>query len=112
MSRPSLGEILKRAQALHEKISETQESLANQRVEGTAGGGMVTVVMNGRREVLQVKIEKEIINPDDKELLEDLVVAAVNQALVKAQELEMTEMSKVTGGVLSQLTGGLQMPGL
>lgn len=81
-------------------------------MEGTAGGGMVTVVMNGRREVLQLKIEKEVVNPDDTEMLEDLIVAALNQALVQAQEVEMTEMNKVTGGMLSQVIGGLQMPGL
>ncbi len=112
MSRPSISDILKRTQALREEFSETQEKLANLRVEGTAGGGMVTVVMNGRREVLQVKIEKEVVTPDDTELLEDLIVAAMNQALAKAQEVELTELNKVTGGMLSQVIGGFEMPGL
>ncbi len=112
MSRPSMGDLFRGTQALQEKISQAQEKLASLRVEGTAGGGMVTVVMNGRREVLQVKIEKEVVNPDDTEMLEDLIVAAMNQARVKAQEVEMAEMNKVTGGMLSQVLGGLQMPGL
>ncbi len=112
MSRPNISEMLKRTQAFREEFIETQEKLASLRVEGTAGGGMVTVVMNGRREVLQLKIEKEVVSPDDTELLEDLIVAAMNQALVKAQEVEMTEMNKVSGGMISQVFGGLQMPGL
>lgn len=112
MSRSSMGDLFRGTQVLQEKISQTHEKLASLRVEGTAGGGMVTVVMNGRREVLQLKIEKEVVNPDDTEMLEDLIVAALNQALVKAQEVEMTEMNKVTGGMLSQVIGGLQMPGL
>lgn len=112
MSRSSMGDLFRGTQVLQEKISQTHEKLASLRVEGTAGGGMVTVVMNGRREVLQLKIEKEVVNPDDTEMLEDLIVAALNQALVQAQEVEMTEMNKVTGGMLSQVIGGLQMPGL
>ncbi|MCG3156203.1 MAG: Nucleoid-associated protein [bacterium] len=112
MSRSSMGDLFRGTQVLQEKISQTHEKLASLRVEGTAGGGMVTVVMNGRREVLQLKIEKEVVNPDDTEMLEDLIVAALNQALVKAQEVEMAEMNKVTGGMLSQVIGGLQMPGL
>ncbi|MCK6562592.1 YbaB/EbfC family nucleoid-associated protein [bacterium] len=112
MSRSSMGDLFRGTQVLQEKISQTHEKLASLQVEGTAGGGMVTVVMNGRREVLQLKIEKEVVNPDDTEMLEDLIVAALNQALVKAQEVEMTEMNKVTGGMLSQVIGGLQMPGL
>ncbi|NUM66439.1 YbaB/EbfC family nucleoid-associated protein [candidate division KSB1 bacterium] len=107
-----MGDLFRGTQVLQEKISQTHEKLASLQVEGTAGGGMVTVVMNGRREVLQLKIEKEVVNPDDTEMLEDLIVAALNQALVKAQEVEMTEMNKVTGGMLSQVIGGLQMPGL
>lgn len=112
MSRSSMGDLFRGTQVLQEKISQTHEKLASLQVEGTAGGGMVTVVMNGRREVLQLKIEKEVVNPDDTEMLEDLIVAALNQALVQAQEVEMTEMNKVTGGMLSQVIGGLQMPGL
>lgn len=112
MSRPSMGDLLKQAQKLQEKLSETQESLAGLRVEGTAGGGMVTVVMNGRQEVLHVKLEKEVVNPDDIELLEDLIVAAVNQALTNAQELASSEMNKVTGGMLGNIAGGIKLPGM
>ncbi|KAA0229980.1 YbaB/EbfC family nucleoid-associated protein [bacterium] len=112
MSRPSMGDLLKQAQKLQEKLSETQESLASLRVEGTAGGGMVTVVMNGRQEVLHVKLEKEVVNPDDIELLEDLIVAAVNQALTNAQELASAEMNKATGGMLGNIAGGIKLPGM
>lgn len=112
MSRPSVGDLLKQAQKLQEKLNETQESLANLRVEGTAGGGMVTVMMNGRQEVLQIKIEKEVVNPNDLELLEDLIVAAMNQAITNAQELASSEMSKMTGGMLGNIAGGIKLPGM
>jgi hypothetical protein len=78
--------------------------MGNKTVEASSGGGMVTVTANGRQEVLSVKIEPEVVNPDDVEMLQDLIQAAVNDALRKAQELVAQEMSKVTGG--------LKIPGL
>ncbi len=99
-----LGNIMKEMQKMQAKMEEIQKELENKRVEGTAGGGMVKVVANGKQEILEIKIDPEVVNPDDVEMLEDLIVAAVNQAKEKAQELQMEDMSK--------LTGGLKIPGL
>ena len=82
-----LGNLMKQAQKFQEKLAQVQEELENIEVEGTSGGGMVTVVCNGKQEVIQVKIDPEVVNPDDIEMLEDLIVAAVNQAKERAQEM-------------------------
>ncbi len=81
-----------------------QEEAKSKTVEATAGGGMVTVVANGGMEIISIKIEKDVVNPDDVEMLQDLVLAAANEALRRAQQMVNDEMSK--------LTGGLQIPGL
>ena len=99
-----LGDMMKQVQKMQAKMEEMQAQLEDERVEGTAGGGMVRVVANGKQEVIEVKIEKEVVDPEDVEMLEDLVVAAVNQAQEKAQELAADKMSG--------LTGGLKIPGL
>jgi len=98
------GNIMKEMQKIQAKMEEIQKELENKRVEGTAGGGMVKVVANGKQEILEIKIDPEVVNPDDVEMLEDLIVAAVNQAKEKAQQIQMEDMSK--------LTGGLKIPGL
>ncbi len=95
----SFGNIMKQAQKIQEKIAEVQKDLINRRVEASSGGGMVTVVANGKQEVLSVKIDPSVVNQQDVEMLEDLVTAAVNEALRKSQELIQEEMSKVTGGI-------------
>ena len=99
-----LGDLMKQMQKMQTKMEEIQKELEEKQVEGTAGGGMVKVVANGKQEILSIKIEKEVVNPDDIEMLEDLIVAAVNQAKEKAQQLQKEEMSK--------LTGGIKIPGL
>lgn len=99
-----MGNIMKQAQQMQKKMLEMQEELAHRTVEATVGGGMVSVTVNGKNEVLQVKIEPQVVDPDDVEMLEDLVVAGVNEALRKAQEMAAAEMGK--------LTGGLKIPGL
>ena len=98
------GNIMKQMQKMQQEMEKIQEELANKTVEGTAGGGMVRVVANGKQEILEVKIDPEVVNKDDVEMLEDLIVAAVNQAKEKAQELQAEDMAK--------LTGGLKIPGL
>jgi DNA-binding YbaB/EbfC family protein len=108
----SLNAMLKQAQQLQERLNQLQEELADKRVEGTAGGGMVTVAVSGKGDLVDVKIDPEVVNPDDVEILEDLIVAAANQAREKAQELAQEEMSKLTGGMLPQGLGGLKIPGL
>jgi DNA-binding YbaB/EbfC family protein len=100
----NLGNIMKQAQKMQAQIAKVQEELADKTVEASAGGGMVTVVVNGKQEVLSIKIEPEVIDAQDKEMLQDLVVAAVNEGLRKSQEMVAEEMKKITGG--------LQIPGL
>jgi len=95
---------MKQAQQVQARMMKLQEELALKTVEATAGGGMVTAVVNGRFEVLSLKIEKDVVTPDDIEMLQDLVMAAVNEGLRKAQEMAQAEMSKITGG--------LQIPGM
>ncbi|HLA48388.1 MAG: nucleoid-associated protein, YbaB/EbfC family [Nitrospinae bacterium RIFCSPLOWO2_02_FULL_39_110] len=93
------GNIVKQAQKIQERIAEVQKELVNKQVEASSGGGMVTVIANGRQEILSVKIDPSVINLQDVDMLEDLVIAAVNEALRKSQELVSEEMSKVTGGI-------------
>ena len=95
---------IKQAQELQEKIKKMQAELSNKEAGGSAGGDMVKAVVNGKHEVIEVKISKEVINPEDIEMLEDLVIAAVNDAMHKIDETIKFEMSKITGG--------LNIPGL
>ncbi|MDQ7064613.1 MAG: YbaB/EbfC family nucleoid-associated protein [candidate division KSB1 bacterium] len=112
MAKFNMGNLLKQAQQIQEQIQKIQEQLAEKRVEGTAGGGMVTAVANGKNEIVQIKIDPEVVDPKDIEMLEDLVVAAVNQALTRAQEMVSEEMSKVAGGLLPNMPSGFNLPGL
>ncbi len=104
MSKGGLGNIMKMAQQAQQKMLQVQEELAAKRVEATAGGGMVTAIVNGKQELISLRIEKDAVDPNDVEMLQDLIVAAVNEALRKAQEMIAAEMQKVTGG--------LNIPGL
>ena len=83
---------------LRQKMAKMQEELADKRVESSSGGGMVTAVANGRQELVAIKIDPQVVDPEDVEMLEDLVVAAVNDALRKSQELAAQEMNKLAGG--------------
>ena len=98
--------IMKQAQKMQEQLAKVQEEAANKIVEASAGGGMVTVTANGRHEVLSVKIERDVVNPDDIEMLQDLIVAATNEALKKGRDMLADEMKSMTGGL------GLNIPGL
>ena len=84
---------------MQKKMMQLQEELATKTVEATAGGGMVAVVVNGKHELVSIKIDKEVVNPEDIEMLQDLIVAAVNEGVRKAQEMASAEMSKITGGL-------------
>ncbi|MFQ5864883.1 MAG: YbaB/EbfC family nucleoid-associated protein [bacterium] len=112
MAKPGMGDILKQAQKIQEKIQKVQDELSDLKVEGSAGGGMVTAVANGKQEILELHIDKQVVDPEDIEMLEDLVVAAVNQALEKAQEMANQEMGKAAGGLLGNLPPGFKIPGL
>jgi hypothetical protein len=91
--------ILRQAQQMQERLARLQEELAGKTVEASAGGGMVTVVVNGRQEVVSVRIEKEVVSPEDVELLQDLVAGAVNEAISRSRKMMADEMAKITGGM-------------
>lgn len=95
----NMGNMMKQAQAMQKKMGQVQEDLAKRVVEGSAGGGMVSVQVSGKQELLNIKIDKEVVDPDDVGMLEDLVIAAVNQGMKNASELAEGEMGKVTGGM-------------
>ena len=111
MAKMGMGDIMKQAQKMQEKMQKIQDELADLQVEASSGGGMVTVVANGKQEIIEVRIDKQVVDPEDVEMLEDLVVAAVNQAMEKAQELANNEMGKAAGGMLGNLPGGFKIPG-
>jgi DNA-binding YbaB/EbfC family protein len=94
------GEMVRHAQDMRVRVMALQADLGKMTVEGSAGGGMVAVVANGRQELLSVRIEKEVVSPDDVGMLQDLVCAAVNDALTRSKELAAAEVAKVTGGML------------
>jgi len=90
---------MKQAQKMQQEMGRIQEESKKKTVEAAAGGGMVVVVANGAMEIVSIKIEKDVVNPDDIEMLQDLVVAAVNEALRRAQQMVSEDMGKVTGGM-------------
>ena len=91
--------ILRQAQQMQERLAKLQEELAGKTVEASAGGGMVTVVVNGRQEGVSVRIEKEVVSPEDVELLQDLVAGAMNEAISRSRKMMADEMAKITGGM-------------
>lgn len=100
----NFASMMKEAQKLQSKMLEMQQELGNRTVTAQAGGGMVEVVANGRQEIVALRIDPEVVNPEDVEMLQDLVLAAVNEALNRSREMVAAEMTK--------LTGGLKIPGL
>lgn len=94
-----MGAMFKQVKEMQSKMTEMQESLSNQKVDVSVGGGMVQVTANGNSEILSIKIEEELINMQDKAILEDLLVGAMNEAVRKVDELKKTEMAKITGGM-------------
>ena len=112
MVKPNLGALMGQVQKAQEKIAKAQEELSNIEVEGTSGGGMVTVKATGKQEIISIKIEQEVVDPEDVDMLEDLIMAAVNQALEKAQQASTEHMQKVAGGLLPNMPGGFKIPGL
>ncbi len=99
-----MGNLMKQAQQMQARMAKMQEEVGKRTVEASAGGGMVKVVANGRQEILDLVLEPEVVDPEDVEMLQDLILAAVNEALRQAQAMMTDEMSK--------LTGGLKIPGL
>ncbi|GFK95862.1 Nucleoid-associated protein [Fundidesulfovibrio magnetotacticus] len=99
-----MGDMLRQAQMMQRKMQEIQEDMKKRTVEATAGGGMVTVVATGAQDIVSIAIDKSVVDPADVDMLQDLVLAAVNDALKKARDLQQSEMAG--------LTGGLKIPGL
>lgn len=95
----NMQQIMRQAQKMQKKMEEAQEEAANQVVEASAGGGMVNVKVNGKQELLEITIEKDVVNPDDVEMLQDLIVAAVNEGMKKAQQIMQDKLQGITGGL-------------
>ena len=104
MANKGLGKFLKEAQKMQSRINKIQEELALRKIEATSGGGMVKVEVNGMQELVSIKIEKEVVDPEDVEMLESLVQAAINEGMRKSRQMLQEEILKITGG--------LNIPGL
>ncbi|MER2010167.1 MAG: YbaB/EbfC family nucleoid-associated protein [Psychrobacillus sp.] len=100
----NMQNMMKQMQKMQKKMAQAQEELGEKRIEGTAGGGMVTVIVTGHKEIVDVQIKQEVVDPDDVEMLQDLVLAATNDALKKAEEL--------TNSTMGQFTKGMNLPGM
>lgn len=112
--KPNMANIMKQAQKMQEEMQNAQKNLENITVEATSGGGMVKVEASCDIKIKSIKIEPEVFNDNDQEMLEDLVVAAVNQAIENAQQKSNEEMQKITGGMMGglNLPGGMKFPGM
>ena len=99
-----IGQLMKQAQQMQRRMAELQEELENKQIEASAGGGMVTAIVSGKQQLLGLKIEPTVVDPEDVEMLQDLITAAVNEAIKQSQQMAQEEMSKITGG--------LNIPGL
>ena len=106
MGGMNMNNIMKQAQKMQKQMVEMQESLNEKTLEMTSGGGAVKIVISGKKEIQSIKIDPEVVDPDDVEMLEDSILSAVNEAIRQADEMYTTEMSKVTGG-LGGLGGGM-----
>lgn len=104
----NLGNLMKQAQQMQAKMGEMQAKMAEMEVSGAAGGGMLQVTLNGKFELKKIKIDKALVDPEDVEVLEDLIVAAFNDAKVKAEVAMQDEMAKLTGGL--NLPAGMKLP--
>ncbi|MDT8440889.1 MAG: YbaB/EbfC family nucleoid-associated protein [Desulfuromonadales bacterium] len=104
MSRGGLGHIMKQAQQMQRRMAELQKELETRQVEASAGGGMVTAVVSGKQQLVALKVDPSVVDPEDVEMLQDLIMAAINEAVKQSHDLAQAEMGK--------LTGGMNIPGL
>lgn len=104
MSKGGLGNMMKQVQQMQAKMEKMQEELAGMEIEGSSGGGMIKAVVNGKQDLISLTIDPEVVDKDDIEMLQDLIIAAINQAKEKATEVQAEKMASVTGG--------LNLPGL
>ncbi|HOG12290.1 MAG: YbaB/EbfC family nucleoid-associated protein [Smithellaceae bacterium] len=103
----NIGNIVKQAKKMQEKMGRLQQELETRTVEAQSGGGMVRVWVNGKFEIVSLTIEKDVVNPEDVEMLQDLIAAAVNEGIRKSQEMASQEMAKITGGLAIPGLGGM-----
>jgi len=108
---PNMAGMMKQVQKMQEKIAQVQASLETKTTVGESGGGMVKATVNGKQQVVQLHIEKEVVNPADVELLEDLIIAAVNKGIEESNKMAQDEMAKATNGLLPNIPG-LGFPGM
>ena len=94
-----MSEIMRQAQDFQKRLSQVQNELTGKIVTASVGGGMVSVTVNGKNELISIQIDKEVINPEDQSMLQDLILSAVNEGIKKAQDMAQTEMKKLTGGI-------------
>ena len=111
MFKGNMSKLLKQAQEMQTQIEEVQNQLSDMIIDAESGGGMVSVKVNGKQEVLELNIEESALD-EDKELLEDLIISAVNKGLSKAQAESQNKMNSVTGGMMGGMMGGMKIPGL
>jgi len=111
MGMPNMAGMMKQLQKVQEKMAEVQRMLEQKTVTGESGGGMVKVTANGKHHLVKVEVDREVVNPDEIEMLEDLVLAAANKALEESERMAQDEMAKVTGGMIPNIPG-LNLPGM
>ena len=99
LGRGGMGNIMKQAQMMQKRMAQLQQELEERRIEASAGGGMVTAVVSGKQQLISLTIDPKAVDPDDVEMLQDLVVAAVSEALKQSQKISEEEMGKITGGM-------------
>ncbi len=108
---PNMAGMMKQVQKMQEKIAQVQASLETKTMVGESGGGMVKATVNGKQQVVQLHIDKEVVNPADVEMLEDLIIAAVNKGIEESNKMAQDEMAKATNGLLPNIPG-LNLPGM
>ncbi|MDF1551842.1 MAG: YbaB/EbfC family nucleoid-associated protein [Deferrisomatales bacterium] len=102
-----IGNMMRQASQMQKKMAQIQEELASRTIEASAGGGMVRCMVSGKQEILSLTIDPEVVDPEDVEMLQDLVIAAVSEAIKKSQEMVSNEMGKIAGGLGINLPGGM-----